>query len=71
MRPPRVVVFGLFCTFPGIIVVYLLSFAICGCDETWAQDVFFFCSIIPFGFEIIGLIWSWINGEEYDVGYQR
>jgi ABC-type uncharacterized transport system permease subunit len=71
MRFLRAAIIGFLSIFPGTIVGYLGWLATGGSEETWAPEVVFFCNIIPFGFVIIGFIWSWRNGEEYAVGYQR
>ena len=71
MRFLRAVIIGLLSIFPGTIVGYLGWLATGGSEEVWAPEVVFFCNIIPFGFVIIGFIWSWRNGEEYAVNYQR
>ena len=71
MRFLRATIIGFLSIFPGTIVGYLGWLATGGSEETWAPEVVFFCNIIPFGFVIIGFIWSWRNGEEYAVGYQR
>tara|TARA_B100001559_G_scaffold273533_1_gene243053 strand:+ start:340 stop:555 length:216 start_codon:yes stop_codon:yes gene_type:complete len=71
MRFIRSLIIGLLSIFPGTIVGYLGWLATGGSEETYAPEVVFFCNIIPFGFVIIGFIWSWRNGEEYAVNYQR
>ena len=67
MRFLRSLIIGLLSIFPGTIVGYIGWLATGASEDTYALEVMFFCNVIPFGFVVVGFIWSWINGQEYSV----
>ncbi|MGY8745008.1 MAG: hypothetical protein ACKVG2_00455 [Candidatus Poseidoniales archaeon] len=70
MRFLRALIIGLLSIFPGTIVGYLGWLATGASNDNYSPGVVFFCNVIPFGFVLMGFIWSWKNGAEYAVNYQ-
>ena len=70
MRFLRSLIIGLLSMFPGTIIGYLGWLATGSSKDNYSLEVVFFCNLIPFGFIVLGFIWSWKNGAEYAVDYQ-
>ena len=70
MRFLRSLIIGLLSMFSGTIIGYLGWLATGSSMELYSLEVVFFCNLVPFGFVVLGFIWSWMNGAEYAVDYQ-
>ena len=70
MRFLRSLVIALLSIFPGTIVGYLGWYAAGSSMDNSSMEVLFFCNFVPFGFVVLGFVWSWKTGAEYAVNYQ-